>query len=330
MPYLTNDLPGIGGVIKTIPEDFFVDETLPFEPSGAGSHTYIKIEKRGMTTFEAINRVASVLQINSDSIGFAGMKDATAVTRQFLSVPVEPAKLSNLGIPGLQTLSAVPHGHKLRRGLVKCNSFNILIRKVPDDSLNRAREILSVLVSRGVPNFYGPQRFGIDRKNIEIGKSLVAGEHPRFKKRLSRLVISSYQAHLFNQVLERRLPEFDRLWSGDLALHHGRYFLVNEVTEELRLRLAQFDISPSGPIFGYRMPEAGGKEAELEREVLETEGLNLESFKVGPSLRFRGSRRPFRVPLSGLEVSQEENSLRVKFTLPSGSYATTVLAELMK
>lgn len=329
MRYLTEKLPGIGGAIKSTPSDFVVEEFLPFEPSGVGSHTYVKIEKTNMTTFAAIERLARVLGISSSDIGFAGMKDSQAITRQFLSIPLPPEKILAIEIPNLKILSATPHRHKLRRGLVKENSFDITIREVAPDAVPKAEKILNMLKTRGVPNFYGPQRFGVEGKNVDAAKLILAGEH-RGDKRLLRLLVSSYQAHLFNKVLERRLDSFDALWPGDLAWHYSRFFLVDEITAELTSRLASFDISPTGPIFGYRMPHPTGQEAELENQILESENLDLSRFKIGPALRFRGTRRPFRVPLKNLEILPEQTSLRLKFVLPSGSYATIVLAELMK
>src|SRR5687768_3672292 len=131
LPYLTKDFPGIGGTIKERAEDFFVQEIPLYEPGGAGEHVYCEIQKTGLTTFEAIDRLAFSLNVSSRDIGYAGMKDARAITRQVFSIPgtTEPAVMA-VKIPGIEILWAARHGNKLRLGHLRGNRFAIKIRNV--------------------------------------------------------------------------------------------------------------------------------------------------------------------------------------------------------
>src|SRR5690242_11250169 len=117
LPYLTSDFPGIGGRIKQRPQDFFVQEVPLYEPSGQGEHVYCEIQKSGIPTFEAIHRIAAALQISSRDIGYAGLKDARAVTRQIFSIQgVTPEQVMSLKIPDMTIHWADRHGNKLRLG----------------------------------------------------------------------------------------------------------------------------------------------------------------------------------------------------------------------
>lgn len=176
--YLTSDLPGTGGTIKTTPEDFQVREIPQYEPCGAGEHTYIDIEKRGVTTMEAIRRIAGALKAPEREVGYAGLKDARGITRQTLSIPrVDPAAALALEIPGIRIISAIRHGNKLRMGHLKGNEFRIVIRDVVTDAAERAERIFDVLVRRGVPNFFGEQRYGVHGNSHIVGRHLVTGNH---------------------------------------------------------------------------------------------------------------------------------------------------------
>ena len=171
LPYLTSALPGIGGVLRTVPEDFIVDEIGAYSPSGAGDHVFVRIEKRGLTTAQAVQRIARALGVNERDVGVAGMKDRHAVTRQWLSLPppVTPEQATALALEDVRVLEAVRHGHKLRTGHVRANRFVLRVRGVgPEvgDAEARAKAILDVLARPpGAPNFYGEQRFGREGDN---------------------------------------------------------------------------------------------------------------------------------------------------------------------
>ncbi len=172
--YLTADIPGIGGTIKETPEDFRVEEIPLYSPEGAGEHTFTLIEKRGITTLEAIRRFSRVLELPEREIGYAGMKDARGVTRQTLSVPrTPPERLLALDLPGIKVISAKRHRNKLKLGHLYGNRFRIVIRGVHEDAPVRAAQVLALLNERGAPNFFGPQRYGLQGNSHLIGRAML-------------------------------------------------------------------------------------------------------------------------------------------------------------
>ena len=178
LPYLTAGLPGVGGVIKRYNEDFVVEELPLYEACGQGDHTYFLIEKSGRTTHNAIELVAKALGKRRNDIGFAGLKDAHGLTRQMFSVEhVDPQRVESLEIGGVRILSVSRHTNKLRLGHLAGNRFTIALRDIPDSGLAPAKTILDRLVACGVPNYFGPQRFGVRGDNAEVGRAvLLAGD----------------------------------------------------------------------------------------------------------------------------------------------------------
>jgi len=172
--YLTANLPGIGGVIKEMAEDFVVKEIPLYLPCGEGEHAYVEIEKSGVTTLDAIRRVARSLGISERDIGYAGLKDARGITRQTLSIPrVETDRLLALSLQGITILSANRHRNKLKLGHLAGNSFTIRVRSVESDAQEKATAILAVLTRLGVPNYFGNQRYGGLGNSHLIGRALV-------------------------------------------------------------------------------------------------------------------------------------------------------------
>jgi len=179
LPYLTNDLPGVGGVIKKHPADFVVSEIPLYPPSGEGTHVYVRIEKQGITTDQAVHRLARALGRQRRDVGYAGLKDAHAITRQTLSIEhVDPNAVAELSIDGMRVLAVSRHTNKLRLGHLAANYFAIRIRDVniDDVSVERAQAVLAVLKRRGVPNYFGPQRFGNRGTNAAVGLAVIRGD----------------------------------------------------------------------------------------------------------------------------------------------------------
>ncbi|MCE5258695.1 MAG: tRNA pseudouridine(13) synthase TruD [Chloroflexi bacterium] len=389
---VTVDLPGVGGIVRLHPEDFYVEEIPAYSPSGSGPHTLFEIEKRGIDTFAAIRLISRELGESSRLIGSAGLKDANAVTRQHLSIEgVAPERLLNLHLPNVRILWAEKHRNRLKIGHLHGNRFVIRIRQVDGDALARAERILQYLSVRGLPNGYGIQRFGIrgvthllgcallrndleqffavylgcpqpedsaqervarelyDNGNLEgalqhwpyinsdeyralriIQKGALAAAYYSLPRELLRLTLSAYQSYLFNLLLQQRLPTYDCLETGDLAYKHanGVCFSVTDVQVE-QVRADHLEISATAPLYGRKVRLAEGVPGERERALLAQEGLTLETMHPhGFSLE--GERRPLRVPLSEVSVSQEEHDLIIRFTLPPGAFATNLLREVMK
>lgn len=175
--YLTSGLRGTGGTVKDSIEDFCVEEIPLYLPCGEGEHLYTVIEKRGVTTLDAIRRLARVLKLSERDVGYAGMKDARGVTRQTVSFPrVKPEEVLALELPGIRILSAVRHRNKLKLGHLAGNRFRIRVRGVVPDALSRAEAILAVLAKRGVPNRFGEQRYGVQGNSHLIGRAMLAGD----------------------------------------------------------------------------------------------------------------------------------------------------------
>lgn len=178
LPYLTSDIPAIGGRIKTRREDFIVEEVPLYEPSGEGTHVHFRIRKIGIPTLKAVHEIARALGVPSGVIGFAGMKDADAVTTQTLSVEhVDPGRIAALNVPRIEVLSVARHGNKLKRGHLAGNRFAIKLRGVDTGRLDEVRRSLELLARRGVPNYFGPQRFGVRGDTWRIGLAMLRGDY---------------------------------------------------------------------------------------------------------------------------------------------------------
>jgi tRNA pseudouridine13 synthase len=335
LPLVTADLPGSGGTVRAVPEDFRVDEVPAYLPSGAGPHLYLKVEKRGRTTRDAVRALSRALAVPERDAGFAGMKDKQAVTTQWLSFPVardpDPAALSE---PGLRVLEVSRHANKLRTGHVRANVFSIRVRGGDAD---RARAAAVALGARGLPNFFGPQRFGSEGRNAEVGRGLLTGDGSAEVRRASRdrflrrLSISAFQALLFNRWLAERLADglFAAAVRGDVMkkLDSGGLF-VCEDPEADGPRVAAFGISPAGPMFGHKLKPAAHEALAREERILAAEGISLEAFARGGG-EAEGTRRAARLPVS-IAIDPDADGYRAGFELPKGSYATVVLRELVK
>ncbi|HSV15688.1 MAG TPA: tRNA pseudouridine(13) synthase TruD [Tepidisphaeraceae bacterium] len=399
LPYLTTDFPGVGGVIKQRPEDFFVQEMPLYEPSGEGEHVYCEIQKTGITTFEAIHRLADALHVSSRDIGYAGMKDAHAITRQIFSIQgTTPEAVMSANLPGIAVQWAARHGNKLRLGHLAGNRFAIKIREVNPTDVIKLKPVLDVIQRRGMPNFFGEQRFGRRNNNDQLGAALVRGDNEAILKlllgspdpelddgrttearraferrdnneamrlwprsggmerrvlarlmkthrpsaavhaideKIRRLWVSALQSRAFNDVLAKRIETIDKLMDGDLAYkqENGACFRVESAATE-QPRCDAFEISPTGPLVGYRMTLPDGEPLRLEQEALAAVHLSPADFRQSGKLRVKGARRPLRVRPENMDlaagVDEFGSHITVAFTLPSGAFATVLLRELMK
>lgn len=186
LTYLTPDLPGVGGVLKERNEDFLVEEQPLYEPSGEGEHVYLFIEKNGLTTTEAVHRIARCFHMHRRNIGYAGLKDKHAVTRQHISLWL-PGVAQERIVEGVQRVNDTQqklkihwherHTNKLKRGHHGGNRFVIRVRSVEPTHVVRAKKVLDILAKRGVPNYVGDQRFGYRQNSHRTGKALLLGDY---------------------------------------------------------------------------------------------------------------------------------------------------------
>ena len=395
MNWLTESIPGTGGFYKQTTTDFQVEEIPLYPCSGHGEHIYLWIEKSGITTRNLLTQLAKGLKVKERNLGYAGLKDARALTRQMISVPLSHLdQIEKLTLNNAKIIQMKRHGNKLRLGHLAGNRFTITLHKTETGALPRAQRILQQLEKRGVPNFFGEQRYGVLGNSAELGKLLIekkfsqfcqefignpqlirnqdwkraaelyrqgklrealdhlpgrmADEHHLLQQlcnekshqvavfslpnNLLRLFLSAAQADLFDRLLQQRLPDLDRLCDGDIAVKHvnGACFRVEHAAAE-QARADSFEISPSAPLFGSKVMLATGKPGEAESILLEESGLSLKNWKLGKGLTMSGERRPLRVPLNQSEILKHgDNFITLSFILPKGSYATSVLQELIK
>jgi tRNA pseudouridine13 synthase len=355
-PPLTADLPGIGGRIKHAPEDFEVEEIPAYQPSGEGSFLYLWIEKRDMGAEYFVRQVAKRLGIPPGEVGTAGLKDRRAVTRQMVSVPDSVAdRLDALNSDDLHVLSANRHGNKLRPGHLHGNRFRILIRDVNETAAVQLQPVLEGIRQQGLPNYYGPQRFGRYGETVRLGMSLLKKEPPPIladgrkanlrNPFLRKLALSAAQSALFNHYLGQRLMDslFRRVLPGDVMAKwpFGGMFVAEDVAVE-QARFDARETVTAGPIFGRKTYAAAGEAAAREAAVLAEAGLSREAF-LGFGKLLQGTRRHNVIYVADLEASLAAAepdvasadvagglAVHLTFTLPGGSYATMVLREIMK
>ncbi len=344
-PLITADLPGLGGRVKAEPSHFIVEEVPLYEPCGEGEHVHVRITREGLTTRALQLRLARLFGLKPADVGVAGLKDQRARATQTFSLHLPDSRLTPEAVA--RTIEeALPepvrvewakrHKNKLRTGHLKGNRFRVLITDIPlspAEALRRAEAIATALKARGLPNYYGEQRFGLDAQNVERGRRLLLGQGEggrRLDRWTRKLLLSSYQAYLFNEWLALRIRHglFHALLEGDVAqvLKTGGLFLVRDPRAE-EAAFERGELAYTGPIYGYKMRWAEGTPGALEREVFEREGLSLELLKRA---RLRGSRRPGRLPLRGLTLRWSEGGLWLEFELPKGAYATALVREFVK
>jgi len=331
LPLVTADLPGTGGRIRAELEDFQVTERPAYPPSGEGEHLYLWLEKRGHTTKFVMDALRDQLGVKPKDIGVAGLKDRHAVTRQWMSVPRKfESRLSALDLPGLTLLETGLHTNKLGIGHLRGNTFRLRVRDAAPEALPRAGGIIERLERLGVPNGFGPQRFGRDGTNAVRGLELVRDGRMRGPESipLKRFLIGSLQSLLFNHYLALRLERglYGALLEGDVAKKHetGGMFTVEDAALESP-RAAALEVSATGPLYGKKVMPARGPSRALEDEVLAAYGLTWEGFKDR-----KGSRRITRVVLDAARLQPTDDDYWIEFELPKGSFATVVLREVMK
>ena len=337
VPYLTASVPALGGRIRSTPDDFCVEERPLYLPCGEGEHLYIRVKKRGLSTPDLVLRLASQLHVKAQTIGVAGLKDAQAVTTQMLSLQGVKAETIS-ALPTDERLLALEvlgrHRNRLRKGHHAGNQFRLVIRDVRERSEDDLQELLDELVRRGVPNYFGTQRQGRSGTNFQLGAELLQDAARRNKMPRNKRIwfMNAYQSHVFNRIVAKRIESIDRVFLGDWAMKsdNGACFPVEQPEVE-QPRADRFEISPTGPLFGSRAPWATGVPGDIEQAVVAELGTTPELLsKAGAECGFRGERRALRVRLNELSWSLEGTVLTLGFWLPPGSYATSVLREVVK
>lgn len=322
--------PPVKARIRERPEDFQVEEELGFEPDGDGEHLLLRVRKRGLNTEEVAARLARWVGVRRSGVGYAGLKDRNAVTTQWFSIA-----LSGRADPDWRTftderveiLEAGRHRRKLRRGGLRRNRFRLVMRSLDGDRA-ALEERLALVETRGVPNYFGEQRFG--RDNLEKARALFEGRI-RGDRHRRGLYLSAARSLLFNRVLDLRVSEgcWDRALSGEVLVLDGTrsFFHAGTPDAEVCLRVEAGDIHPSGPLWGEGDAPASDEALRLECRALEGYGAWCQGLEAHG---MRHQRRALRVLPRAMawNLDRAGGILELSFTLPAGSYATSVLREI--
>lgn len=410
--YVTKE-EGIGGTIRNQYEDFYVEEIPDLIPTGEGPNVWIWIEKIGRTTLDVVLDIARDLHIDRKRMGFAGMKDKKARTRQWICISnmdseeqFEQVKSLSGQIYKTDFLKVIRGRKKLRMGQLKGNKFRILIRDIDDveKSAEIASDILKQLEVTGVPNYFGWQRFGKPRTNTHlVGEALVEndlkkavgryignpteeeheenqkarkayddgdlekslelmGKGMRYEKMmirelikdskkgeltdksyknalhalpkpLQRMFVHAYQSFLFNAAVSKRVEMgINKYIEGDIIINNEERIVRDKTPEEYQELIDTFQVNPTSPLYGTKVPFAGGKVGEMEKSILDDYGLSKEDFEVPkmPRLGSHGLRRSMRFQVWDTSAIATDEGVLTEFSINKGSYATVVLREVMK
>ncbi len=323
--------PPVSGTIRTEASDFVVEEFLGFAPDGGVAHQLLWVEKQNANTLFVARALAAHLGCVQADVGFAGMKDRRAVTRQWFSVPApRGAQLEGFSGEGFRVLSVHPHSRKLRRGALAGNRFSLRVRDLAGDAAALAKRLEGVAVN-GFPNYFGSQRFGHDGANLaRVGGWLDDGRLPRSREGRGFL-LSSARALAFNAVLSGRVRagSWNRLLRGEIVNLAGSasVFAIDDPDETLLQRCRDGDIGPTGPLCGEggMQPAADAGAAELPA-LLALAPLPERLGGAG----LRAERRALVVRPRGLKFRLDPGQLQLQFELPRGAFATSCLREIVQ
>ena len=320
------------------PETFEVEEIPAYHPSGEGEHLFVWIEKRDLTTPEAEKRLGRSLGVEGRDIGHAGMKDRHATTRQYLSLPrvdAERALAFEDGEGKLRVLQAARHGNKLRMGHLEGNLFQVVLEDLGEGESDVIEQRLRLLGETGLPNRFGEQRFGAAGDNVERALALLRGQLRERDRRRRFFLLSALQSAVFNRVMELRQERggLSHLLPGDVLQKRasGGLFVCEDPAVDGPRVLAR-EVVITGPMPGNkeREPPEGSPARALEDEALAAVGVTRQELAaLGRDLP--GARRPLVVHVDLGNPAAEAagpGRLRLRFSLPAGSYATVVVQAL--
>lgn len=325
------------GDYRAVPEDFLVEEVLDFAPSGEGEHLWLFIEKRELTTAMVARELARLCEVSPRVVGYAGMKDRIAVTRQWLSVQL-PGREAPEGLAarlaerGIRVLDQDRHPRKLKRGVHRANRFRLRISgaAVADPALEARWQRLC---DAGVANYVGPQRFGPDGRNLQRARAVLARG---WRKRDDRegMLLSAARSFLFNELLAARVR--DHSWAtplpGEVVMLDGSASQFGVAPDdadelaELSERAWRLDLHPAGVLWGVGESRATG-EARAHEAALAARYPGLCGGLERAGVRL--ARRALRLRLGQPWLTRGDGELWLAFSLPRGAFATAVLRELI-
>lgn len=331
LPY-AHGMPPLAAQLRSTPEDFLVEEILGYEADGEGEHALLWVEKRGANTDWVARELARFAGVPPVAVGYAGLKDRHAVTRQAFSVQLAgkaDPDWSAFPHADVKVLAAARHKRKLKRGALRGNRFVLVLRRVEGDRA-RAEEVLGRIAARGVPNYFGEQRFGRGGGNVEQARAMFAGRRVDRDKRA--FLLSAARSHIFNEVLAGRVEReaWDTPLDGEIWSLAGTrsWFGPEPFDATLADRLARGDIHPSGPLWGQGETPARDAAGELENAVA---AANADLAEGLAAARMDQERRALRLIPQALRWRWlDADALELAFELPAGAYATVVVRELAR
>jgi len=321
------------GRLKSTPEDFRVEEELGFVADGDGPHALLTVEKRGANTRWVAAELARHTGIAPRDVGYAGLKDRQAVTVQHFTVPIEGRPEPDwqaLPAGEFRVIRAARHRRKLKIGALKGNRFRILLRELSQPAETLLPRLADIR-ARGVPNYFGPQRFGRDGGNIQKAEAMLVGGRRIHDRRLRSILLSAARSLIFNDSLSARVDagNWDKLLPGEVLMLDGSrsVFKSDPADTTLEQRLAENDVHPTGPLWGRGETGAADAALALEAQVIGSHAALAQGLeKAG----LAAARRALRLPVRELSWEvPDAHTLTVSFFLPAGAYATTVLRELL-
>lgn len=326
----------ISAVFKQVPEDFVVDEKLPFELSGEGEHAWLHVRKRNNNTDWVAARIAEYAAVKKHAVGYAGLKDRFAVTTQWFSVYLpgrDDVDWDSLQLDGVEILAATRHRKKLQRGALQQNSFTLRLRDLEpgdDDAFERLMQRCERIRQQGVPNYFGEQRFGHGMKNLVDAEHMFSRSRTRLSRHKRSLLLSAARSWIFNTILSQRVGagSWNRRVEGDVLMLDGRSACFkDDGSVDLDQRIERGELHPAAVLWGDGETMAMADCRRIESEVVDRYPL----FKQGLiDARVDQQRRSMRVRVPDLDCRQHASDLVLSFSLPAGSYATMVLREMIK
>ncbi|MBV9724686.1 MAG: tRNA pseudouridine(13) synthase TruD [Gammaproteobacteria bacterium] len=323
--------PAARGRLRSEPEDFLIEEELGFAPTGDGPHVLLKVRKRNANTQWVASELARLCRCRPSEVGYAGLKDRRAVAVQWFSLPRRPAFSDWLELRSsdFQVLEAHAHGRKLPRGALAANRFAVRIRTEHGDGAELASRLaprLAAIERRGVPNYFGPQRFGRDGGNLQQ----LRGSAQRLPRQQRAFVLSAARSVIFNALLAARVADgtWERLLAGDVANldERGSIFPVETPDTTLIERCERLEIHPTGPLWGRGTPATAAGVLELEAVIA---ARYADAAAACAAAGMAQERRALRLAVRELRCELEPESVRIHFRLTRGAFATAVLGELI-
>ncbi|MCB1648066.1 MAG: tRNA pseudouridine(13) synthase TruD [Pseudomonadales bacterium] len=324
--------PACSAVFKHSPEDFQVTEDLGFELTGDGEHCCVQVCKRGLSTQEVVRHLSRLAGVREHDVGYAGLKDRQGLCTQWFSVymPGRSLEADTLSAPGIEVVTLTRNSRKLRRGSHRSNGFRIVLRELAGTTPQALEQALHTVAAMGVPNYFGEQRFGLENRNVDEARRLFSGAL-RLRKGYRRgMLISSARSFVFNQILSRRVLEgnWNAYLDGDVMNldGSGSVFTPAEWDATLQERLREFDIHPTGALWGRGELPTHAEAGALERDIAQQHPDLCQGLE---NMGLRQERRSLRLPVRELQWQfLDGKTLELGFALPPGSYATTVLREI--